>query len=130
MPRKTLGKYDANSLSRIAERILKTGNSLLAVVKTIETNKIHGLEISGKAELERSLKAQDNFVRSAERSAYDVLQGAGVYVAPQEQLEKKIKSLEADLRKAKKRIADLESAKLNVAEKKDNYRSKKSAKKK
>ena len=122
MPRTTKAKHDYASLKRIGEKISKSGNAILAVAATMKRDAIVGLEIPNQTELDRSLRAQDNFVRSAERALFEYLQGNGAFVAPQEKLEQKIRQLEADLAKATTRLAAYEGKSIgDVAEQESNY---------
>jgi hypothetical protein len=110
MPKVSQTKHDAKSLRNIAERASRAIEIIRAAGLVLEHNNIESpVVVKYHAEMVRGLKGISRFAYAASEAVHDAVAGEGFYVASTEQLERKIKTLESDLKKAQLKIAETEA---------------------
>ena len=108
MPPVSRAKHTPASIRNISDVLDSASKQLAAVADRMSDHDVQVVYVKYQKELERGLRGVSGFAHAAFSALHDSLEDKGHFIAPQEQLEKKIRTLEADLKKAKKRIEELE----------------------
>jgi homoserine trans-succinylase len=108
VPKESSAKFDSEALSALIDRFDESIQLLRLVRDEMLEKKIKVLQIKNYAEMKRATKGLQNFAYAARDAFHQHREGEGVFVAPVEQLEQKIKTLEAELKKAHGRIEEME----------------------